>query len=164
MADSPQALVYEEAVRRITEQHERLESLRTRAAALLSVAALVMSFLAGQALKTTTTGLFGAEAVRPSLHGWAIVAVVAFVGACCASIWILIPKRKGWRFGFNPTLLVRDYADAGKALEPMQRELALWLSRYYRENEPKLEFRYTLLQVGAALVGLEVIAWIVDLS
>ncbi len=157
MASSPQALAYEEALRHITEQHGRLESLRTRAAALLSVASLVTSFLGGQALTNTTTDLFGLEVSRPSLHGWAVVAVIAFLGSCGACVWILLPKRKGWRFGFNAKRLIRDYVDKGVELDPMYRELALWLSKYHQENESKLEFRYTLLQVGAVLIGIEVV-------
>lgn len=170
MADSPAALAYQEAVRRITEQRSRLDSVRTRAATLLSAASIVTSFLGAEALKDPTSKPGVGSAADRTLQCAELIAIGAFVGVCIVCLWILLPKRKGWTFGFKPAKLIKDYVDRPASsddtsdLKQVQRNLALWLGKYHDQNEPALELRFTLLQVGALLIGIEVVAWIVDLT
>jgi hypothetical protein len=49
---SPYRIAYEEAVRALSQQHEMIDSLRTRAGLLLPAAAITTSFLGAQALDT----------------------------------------------------------------------------------------------------------------
>jgi hypothetical protein len=54
MADTPEALVYEQALRGIDEQRKRVDDLRGRASTLLAAAAIVTSFLGAEALRDVT--------------------------------------------------------------------------------------------------------------
>ncbi len=169
MADTPEAVIFAEAVRRITEQRQRLENVRSRAGLLLSAAAVVTSFLGSEALKDPAgTNTF--EAGQQTLECAELVAVLAFVGVCATCLCVLLPKRKGWTFGFRPAKLVQKYVgqppsgDNRDELRRIHRDLALWLGKYHDANERPLEFRFTLLQVGAGLLAVEVVAWIVDLT
>src|SRR5947208_14203484 len=77
VADSVEAIAYEQAVRAVDGQSATLESLRGRAATMISAASLVTAFLGGLALAgpTVTNG----QIVRTPLSGWSWVAVGAFV-------------------------------------------------------------------------------------
>ena len=50
MADSTQALAYEEALRGVTQQQQVLDGIRARVSTLLGIAAISASFLGGVAL------------------------------------------------------------------------------------------------------------------
>lgn len=167
MAESTQALAYEQSLRAVTEQRSRLDSLRTRAATLLAAASVVTSFLGAEAF-TDTRLAHGMWQPDRSWQCAELVAVGAFIGLALTVIAILWPwpKRFGWKFRLSARALIADYVESNNpaSLEEMQRELALHLERHYDANERKLKVLFVLFQVGATLLGVEVVAWLIDLT
>ena len=89
MSDSIEGLAYEAAVRAMDGQTATLESLRTRAATVLSAASLVTAFLGGLALAGPT--LSNGQVQRQALDEWSWVAIAAFIGVVLLSLAILFP-------------------------------------------------------------------------
>jgi hypothetical protein len=78
-------IAYAEAVRALSEQHELIESLRSRAGLILSVGAITSSFLGARAL-----GPGGSSALT-----W--LALVAFATGSSLCLAVLWPRaRDGW--------------------------------------------------------------------
>src|SRR5260370_16195835 len=99
------ALLWEQAQRQLSQQNTDLDALRTRAVALLSVAALI-------------AGLFGSR--LPHGHAAArtviavTVALVLFAASVILAILVAAPK-KNWLFTFTLDKLL-DRVEAGSAL------------------------------------------------
>ncbi len=165
MAESQEALALEFAVRRIVDQRARLDNLRTRAATLLSAAALATSFLGAEALKDTRMGSAGEPIEDHGLEFWELVGVGAFVGLGVACLVVLWPRRKRWKFGVDVSKMIGEYVDGDKRvpLPVMERDLALHLSTHYRHNERPLGALFWWFQGAALLLGVSVVAWLVDL-
>jgi hypothetical protein len=153
MADSTQALAFQEALRGVTQQQAVLESIRGRAATLLAIASVSTSFLGGVALNTE----------RP--RGLAWIPVLLFILVGVLAILILLPRR-GWIFRLGARELIRDYveADPPAALPEMQRDLALHLERHYQGNERRLRRLFWLFQAASALLVGEVVVWLLVLE
>jgi hypothetical protein len=124
VADSTQALAYEEALRGVVQQQSVLTDIRGRAATLLAAASISISFLGGIALRDR----------KPSGLGW--TAVGGFVAVGLLVIWMLLP-RQGWTFRMSARLLIKDYveAEAPADLPGMYRDLALHLERHFDANQ-----------------------------
>jgi uncharacterized protein (DUF2062 family) len=143
-------LLWEQAQRQLSQQSADLDSLRTRALAMLSVAALA-------------AGLFGSHVpLAHSSLGTAIAAVIALgLFAICVvlAVWIATPMKHAWRFTFPLRVLVSEVG-TGSAL-PM--DVALSLTKYAEEsrraNEDKLENLHRYFSAVCVLVGLQVLAW-----
>ena len=153
MADSTQALAFQEALRGVTQQQAVLESIRGRAATLLAIASVSTSFLGGVALNTE----------RP--RGLAWIPVLLFILVGVLAILILLPRR-GWIFRLGARELIRDYveADPPASLPEMQRDLALHLERHYQGNERHLRRLFWLFQAASALLVGEVVVWLLVLE
>jgi len=89
VAESTEAVAYEEAVRAISQQEQVLDGVRTRAGTLLSMAAVATSFLGGLALD------------KKRLAALSLIAVLAFLAVGLLTIYILFP-RGGWIFRLSP--------------------------------------------------------------
>jgi hypothetical protein len=143
-------LLWEQAQRQLSQQSADLDSLRTRAIAMLSVAALA-------------AGLFGSRV--PSVHsslGAGIAAVIALgLFAICVvlAVQIVMPMKHAWRFTSPLRVLVKEVG-AGSVL-PM--DVALTLANHAeesrKENEAKLESLHKQFSGMCVLVGLQVVAW-----
>jgi len=146
-------LAYQEAERAITQQAGALEAIRGRAGTLLAVAALATSFLGGLVL--------GEKAPEGRLS-WA--AVVAFVGVVALTLFILLPTP-GWRFALSARTLIGDYieADDPASVATMYRELALHLERYFDGNAARMKRRYVAFIVASALLGADILIWLLVL-
>ncbi len=160
----PVEIAYDHANTNLAGQRARLDNLRTRAAAIITAGSVVASFLGAQALADTKPGANGSAVADRSLQLWEIVAVVAFIALLAACAWVISPKNQGWTFRLRADKLLADYADAGKDGPTTQRELATHMENYYGLNEPKIERLFALLQAAIAALGIEAVAFILDLT
>ena len=153
MADSTQALAYEEALRGVTQQQQVLDGIRTRASTLLGIAALSASFLGGVALN------------KESPKGLAWIPVGAFVAVGLLTTWILLPVR-GWTFSLDVNILLSDYVegDSPAELPEMYRELAFHLGRHYITNDKRLGRLFLLFKLASGLLVVEVVTWLLVLG
>ena len=141
-------MVVEEARRMFVGQQATLDSLRTRAIAMLSVGALV-------------AGLFGSQLPKNQSDysvGAVVVALVAFGISVALAATIVSPRRFNFDHGLSAPL--RDFKDG----EPVRSyDLAVSWARGYEkdrsENEDKLRSLMTCFQVVCALIGVQVVAW-----
>ena len=144
-------LLMEQAQRQLSQQSADLDTLRTRAIAMLSVAALAAA-------------LFGSRLP----HGLSTTAKVAVIFALiffAVSVWLAVyivaPKKQGWRFTSPLGALIKE-VKAGEAL-PM--DIALSLAAYTedgrKQNQEKIENLYALFRIVCVLVGLQVAAWVI---
>jgi hypothetical protein len=145
-------VVYDEAVRALSEQQGVIDSFRTRAGLLLSAAAITTSFLGAQALK-------GGDS---NLATW--LAMVGFAGVAGVSLAILWPRR--WDFTANPQEVIRTYIEAEEAapIEELHRDLSLHMHNSYIVNREGLEQLATFFQVASGLLTTEVILWIIAIA
>jgi hypothetical protein len=166
VADSPLDIAFTQSLRGPTEQRARLDNLRTRAATLISAAAIVTSFLGAEALKDTRTGAGGQPEADRTLELWELLAIAAFVGVGVLCLVILAPKTKGWLFRISGRRLLEDYIDAENPpdLPLFQRQLIGHIEDAHDANEEKLRPLIVCFQIGAILLALEVLFWLMDLT
>ena len=161
MASATHEVIYELALRALTSQRERVDNIRGRAATLLSAAAIVTAFLGAEAIKDTK--LQGGRLVPDrSLEPAEIVGLAAFVGVGLACLLILWPRSKKWRFEMSAKKLVEHYAP--HEIDVVHLNLALWMEKCQRHNEPMLGKLAGGFRAGAFLLLVEVVALVIDLS
>jgi hypothetical protein len=143
------ALISEQARQQLNQQNDDLDVLRTRAVAMLSVAALV-------------AGLFGAR--LPGGHanartvGFVIVALVLFAASVVLAVIVAAPRRN-WEFTFRLGALL-ERVDAGKAVPAdVTRNLAAWSETARLNNAQRMEHLHNMFRVVCFLVGFQVVAW-----
>jgi hypothetical protein len=142
-------VAYDEAVRALSEQQAVIESFRNRAGLIFSAAAVTASLLGPRALHG---------------EGWdaAIwLAMFCFLGVAAASLGIFWPR--GWETAVSPREVIETYIEATEAapVERLHRDLSIYMSRSYLENEEGLEQFALLLQIASGLLTLEVILWMI---
>ena len=141
-------LLWEQAQRQLSRQSTDLDTLRTRAIAMLSVGALAAA-LFGSRLPHAHLSVATAVAVAFALGFFAIGVVLA--------AWIVMPSA--WRFTYPLRPLVSE-VKAGSALA---MDVALSLANHAeesrKENEEKLKSLHKQFSVVCVLVGLQVVAW-----
>jgi hypothetical protein len=164
MAETPLGIAFEHAQKNVDGQRLALDNLRSRAATLLSAAALVTSFLGAEALKDQKVGADGTLVADRTLQSAEYAAIACFLVVVVACLFILMPKRKGWTFRLDPATLIVGYVDGGATLVQTQRALAGHLKNHFADNARKLETRYWAFQAGAAFLGAEVACWLIDLT
>ncbi len=115
-------IVYQEALRAISDQQDVLDSIQSRTGVVASAAAIVLSLTSQRALGL---GL--------SVPLW--VALGAFLLLASLAGYVLWPRRR-WRFHFGVERLHAEYVENVQPLTPglMMRDLALHLDRYFRLN------------------------------
>jgi hypothetical protein len=154
MPDTPEQFAYGEALRAIESQQRVVDELRSRTGILLTGASLV-------------TSLFGAAALEAEqVNVWSVIALLAFAAVVGSCIWIALPRRKAWRFSLSATVLLEDWADEPRSgdVTLMTRFLATTLEHNYRQNEDLLEGLYNWFTAAAVLLGVEVLAWALELA
>jgi hypothetical protein len=142
------ALIWEQAQRQLAQQGADLDTLRTRAVAMLSVAALV-------------AGLFGSRLPHGHASARTVIAVIAALVLFGVSVVlaVLIGMPKNWLFTFKLDELM-NRVEAGTATSgDVNISLAARAEENRRENAGQLEFLYSLFGVACVLVGLQVAAW-----
>jgi len=147
-------LLWEESRRQLVRQESDLDSLRLRAAGILSVAALV-------------AGLLGPH-VQLANHGWRAVPLgfaLGFfaIGALC-SVVALAPRRKRWTFAHNMQTWFTDLKDGNLRPIDLTANLAEHFEGYRLSNVPEIQRLYDWFLLSCVFVGLQVIAWGVALA
>jgi hypothetical protein len=147
-------VVYEAAVRAAGDQAAVLDGLRVRAGTVLAAAALVSSFLGGQALRS-------ADHLR----------VLSFVGLAVGSFVLsaLLALAILWPFDFRFSLSARAMLEAlgehdgAPSTTEFFRALALQLEWRYVQNRRKIRRLLWAFELGILCLVLEVAAWLVVL-
>jgi hypothetical protein len=155
VADSVFEVPYAESVRMLTQQASALDNLRSRASTILAAAALVTTFLGGQAL---------AKASAP-LSPWGWAAIAALFGVLGCTLWVLYPWN-GWIYGQSATQMIRrfDSTEPPPDLERLHRATAMSLEQNFRDNEIKLERLSWAFRLACILTVAETALWIVNLG
>jgi len=145
-------VAYDEAVRARSEQQAVIESFRTRAGLLFSAAAIATSFLGAQALRDG----------RLSLSSW--LALLCFVAVASSSLAVLWPRK--WEGVTDPREVIETYIEAPEVapIGELQRDLSIYIYDSYEENRDGLRQLAGLLQVGSALLTLEIAFWMISIA
>jgi hypothetical protein len=143
------AVLWAQAKDELTQQATDLDALRTRAVALLSVAALV-------------GGLFGSR--LPHIHqspiriAALVTALVLLSAGVLLAVMIALPRRD-WQFGFELSDLARRVEAGTASLGMVNISLAAQATASWDANARRLQGMYWLFSALCVLVGLQVIAW-----
>jgi hypothetical protein len=148
------ALAYREARRGLEDQERSVVELRGRAGALIAAAAITTSFFGGQTL------------VRRDIGAAAWVAIGCFVLLGFAVLLVLWPRRD-WEFSLAPDEFIATYLEPADgeplALHLIERDLALHMGRSAELNRRQLRILMSVFRLGALLLVVEVVAWVVAL-
>ena len=155
VADSPEAIVYDEALRMVSEQRSTRDSLRTRAGILLAASSLVTSFLGGLALTRYQETHPKAELTLVAWSG-----VVAFLAVVALVVLILAPWK--WTFAVSPKILIEDHLKIASRRDPdkLRWFLAEWLEVHHDRNAKKLNRLFLLFVLACGLLIYESVAWV----
>lgn len=145
-------VAYDEAVRALSEQQAVVESVRSRAGLLLSVAAITTSFLGSQAF----------QAARLSVLAW--LALLAFLLMASISLAILWPRD--WDVTANPREVLQALieSDGPTPVVELHRDLSLHMHASYLENRLGLEQLALLFELAGASMAVEVVLWIAAIA
>lgn len=128
MAQNRYELAYDEALRSISDQQAAIDTLQMRAGIVASAAAIVVSVVATQLSQqgNLPTGLR--------------MALLGYLGIAGCTGFVLWPRRK-WRLHFSVSDLHWSFIEgpAPASLETMQRDLSLYLDRYFEANASKVD-------------------------
>jgi hypothetical protein len=148
------ALAYHEARMGLEDQERSVVELRARAGALIAAAAITTSFFGGQTL------------AKHSISASAWIAIACFVLLGFAVLLVLWPRRD-WEFSFAPDQFIATYLEPADgnplALHLIERDLALHMGRSAELNRRQLRTLMGVFRVGAVLLVMEVLAWVVAL-
>jgi hypothetical protein len=149
------ALAFDEARRALEDQERSVEQLRSRSGALVAAAAITTSFFGGQTLHGNR------------LHTFAWIAVGAFVGIGLSTICILWPRRD-WEFSLDPARFITTYLEPPQGgplpIDQIHRDLALHMGASAMLNRGQLRWLIVAFRVGALLLIIDVVAWVVVLA
>jgi hypothetical protein len=146
------ALLWAQAQQQLSQQNSELDALRTRAVAMLSVAALVAGLFGTRLPTGSHVSARTVAAVTAALVLFAASAVLAIMVAAPRNRWL-------FTFGLDPLL---ERVEAG-SIQPgdVTVSLAGRAEENRRSNNAKLKPMYTMFGWICALVGLQVVAWAV---
>jgi hypothetical protein len=131
-------LAYEAAQRALDKQERLIDELRSRTGLLLAAASLAASFLGREAF-----------AGDPK-DGLAIIALVAFLVAVAASVYVLLPKSEKFVFAL---VGARVY-----------RRLAYDLDRFWDNNDVELQKLFRGFRLAAVALTAEIVVLIAMVS
>ncbi len=148
------ALAYHEARMGLEDQEKSVVELRARAGALIAAAAITTSFFGGQTL------------VKHEISAAAWIAIGCFVFLGFAVLLVLWPRRD-WEFSLAPDQFIATYLEPAEgeplALHLIERDLALHMGRSAELNRRQLRTLMGVFRIGAVLLVVEVLAWVVAL-
>jgi hypothetical protein len=144
-------VAFDVASHALESQEGQLDGLHTRASFLLAAAGIATGTVLG-----TTSGTLG--------HA-AIASVIFFAATAGAAIWILLPRRKAWKFtasGSTVLEMSQRHSDWSKT------EILEWLAEHYSksyvENRTRLGWQYRILSGGCLTLGAAVVAAVIHLA
>ena len=147
--DAAALLLWEQAQRQLSEQSSDLNTLRTRAVAMLSVASLV-------------AGLFGSRLPHSHLPLYkqvtVTIALVLFAGSVALALLVAAPRRR-WVFTFKLGALSGLVRDGVATPLDVSYNLAGWADDALHRNAEKLARMYAAFAWLCVLIGVQVVAW-----
>jgi hypothetical protein len=152
MEGTYERLAYEAAQRALDKQERLLEELRSRTGLLLAAASLAASFLGREA--------FGGDPKR----GLAMLAVVAFLVAVGASVYVLLPKRNKFVFALVGAGLYEGLYAVRDDLAEVYRRLAYDLDRFWEGNDEELQKLLRSFRLAAGALAGEILVLIAMVS
>lgn len=155
-------VVYDEAVRAITQQAGSLDELRARAGMLFSAASFAAGFLGGAQFVTH-------KHLSPDV--W--VGIVGFAVASISAALILMPRGlflkrllTPWVFSNSPNALLAKYVDGEPKsydIDGMYRQAASDFDVEFGKNQKSLDLLGWLVVAACAGVIVEVIGFLINL-
>jgi hypothetical protein len=98
-----------------------------------------------------------------SLDSWSVLAIVAFVAAFAASIWVLLPHT--FTFAFAGTSLLGSSDDAGGVeVSEGYRAAVVWMAPSIESNRDTIEQLSNWFSVSCGCLAAEVILWTISLA
>lgn len=138
----------------LEDQERAVVELRARAGALVAAAAITTSFFGGQTL------------VKHNISAAAWIAIACFVLLGFSVLLVLWPRRD-WEFSLAPDQFIATYLEPVEgeplALHLVERDLALHMGRSAEQNRRQLRMLMGIFRIGAALLVVEVLAWVIAL-
>ena len=155
------AVAYDEARKAVEAQAATLDSVQARAGTLLAAASLVTSFFGAQALGTPTVTV-GLKVARASsgVLGWA--AIVAFVAVTVLTVAALWPRE--WKLDMSPIPILDATRNTDIDELDGKAQLARFWDANYTFNKLRLDQVLNCYQWACVALGVEVVAWILDLQ
>jgi hypothetical protein len=142
------AVLWDAAKAALDDQAKDLDTLRTRATGILSVAALV-------------AGLFGTRLPHLNQSGlhelFLILALASFVLSVTLVVIIVAPRS--WVVGAEPGPLIEGVAAGTVSLAQVNLSLAARAHQNWRRNQRTLTFMFELFTALCVLTGFQVVAW-----
>ncbi|MFE9800827.1 hypothetical protein ACFYP6_18485 [Streptomyces goshikiensis] len=155
-ADEGYKLAYDTAVDLLKTQTATLDTLRTRAAGLLSVAALVTTFASG-------VGLLNADPSKGATLArwapWSLFGVLFSIG--CLVIFVLFPQ--GWGFGPAPNR-IWELLHGGEELSEIRRYVTEKMLETVGNNDRKIRWRANAYRLATFGLLAEVIILVIALA
>ena len=151
MRDDTAIIAYDASVRAVSSQETQLAALHTRASFILGAAGIATGTVLGR----------GAS----NLHGFGLVAVVAFAAAAVFSTIILAPRRDAWRFTSNAKTIIQAGTENPRLTTTQIREwLATTNQSNYESDKTRLDSLYNLLTGACASLAVAIAAAIISLA
>jgi hypothetical protein len=141
-----------EAAQRALDKQERLLEERSRTGLLLAAASLAASFLGREAF------------ARDPKRGLALLAVLAFLMAVGASVYILLPKRNKFVFALVGARLYEGLYAVRDDLAEVYRRLAYNLDRFWDDNDAEMQKLFISFRVAAGALSAEILVLIAMVS
>lgn len=145
-------LAYEAAQRALDKQERLLEELRSRTGLLLAAASLAASFLGREA--------FASDPKR----GFALAALLAFLVAVGASVYVLLPKSEKFIFAVVGSGLYLGLYDVKDDLAEVYRRLAYDLDRFWDANDQEMQKLFASFRFAAGGLAVETVVLIAMVS
>jgi hypothetical protein len=145
-------LAYEAALRALDKQERLIDELRNRTGLLLAAASLAASFLGREAF-----------AGHPK-RGLAILALVAFLLAVGASVYVLLPKTGKFVFAMVGAGLYEGLYELKDDLGEVYRRLAYDLDRFWDDNDVELQKLFRAFRLDAVGLSAEIVILIAMVS
>jgi hypothetical protein len=146
-------IVYDQAVRAVSQQERQLDEIHSRAAIVLAASGVVSAFL-------------GRTVVERGLGPFGLLAILAFLASALACVWVLLPRWKCWAFSINAKKLMPYFLneDAPEPAEALYSYLAEQIQTDYEENGSQLEHVYGGFALACAFLAVEVVLWLLALG
>jgi hypothetical protein len=138
-------LAYEAAQRALDKQEKLIEELRSRTGLLLAAASLAASFLGREA--------FAEDPKR----GLALLALLAFLVAVGASMYVLLPKTGKFVFALVGSGLYEGLYEVRDDLAEVYRRLAYDLDRFWEENDVEMQKLFKAFRLAALGLSAEIV-------
>ena len=145
-------LAFEGSQRALDKQERLLDELRSRTGVLLAVASLAASFLGREA--------FGGD----PRNGLAIVALISFLVAMGASVYVLLPKSGKFVFGLVGSGIYENLYEVRDDLAEVYRRLAYQLDRFWDQNDVELQKLFRAFRWAALALSVEIVVLVAMVS